>query len=126
MALDEETGQKIRRLREALGYEYRPAFADIFGMTPTRLQSIETGRQRLNSADFRVIYANWPWSLGFILGDEPLEVPDSIASNRPKTTKRDTTLNRKHASNNQESGVIMREEIKKLLKEAVLELKASD
>ncbi len=75
MALDIENGNRIRTLREALGYQYRSDFADIFGMTKSRLQALEQGRQRLNIDDFKIIYSKWPWALGFLLGDEALNLP---------------------------------------------------
>ncbi len=72
---DLEFANRVKELRIALGYPKRPDFAEIFGMTTSRLLAIEQGRQKMNQKDFEVIYKQWPWAIGFLLANEPLIMP---------------------------------------------------
>ncbi len=80
-----DMGDKVKLFREALGYQKRPDFAALFPMTAGRLQSIEQGRQKMNQDDFKVIYKKWPWALGYLLDDEPLEIPSKNHSSADKS-----------------------------------------
>lgn len=68
-------GERLRGLRELMGLT-RPAFAEIVGMTPKRLENIENGWQRMHDEDFQKVCSIFEEFSRWISYEGPIEASE--------------------------------------------------
>ena len=78
MSNKERMGERLRKLRIALGFKTRPKFADLLGLAPTRLHNIENLNMRMSEIDFEAIGHHYPWALEYLACGGDLIIPDHI------------------------------------------------
>lgn len=74
----ERAGTRLKRLRIALGFKTRPAFADLLKWTPGHLSNIENLNGRLNEEHLFDIGKHYPWALNYLIMGGELAIPDDV------------------------------------------------